>query len=93
MSADTMSSGAGPGRVAILGAGPIGLDAALACSDAGWDFTVYEAGDSVAGHVCAWQHARMFTPWSLNVSPRMREHLVAAAGASLTATPCRPGQS
>ncbi len=66
------------GHVAILGAGPIGLDAALACSAAGWSFTLYEAGDSVAAHVRAWQHARMFTPWSLNVSPRMRDRLQGA---------------
>ncbi|MHA6757106.1 hypothetical protein [Streptacidiphilus sp. PAMC 29251] len=63
-----------PRHVAILGAGPVGLDAALACTDAGWPFTVYEAGDTVAAHVRAWGHARLFTPWDLNVSGRMRTH-------------------
>lgn len=67
--------GVSPGHVAILGAGPIGLDAALACADAGWSHTIYEAGESAGAHVRAWQHASMFTPWSLNVSPRMRRHL------------------
>ncbi|MEU0337481.1 FAD-dependent oxidoreductase [Streptomyces bobili] len=62
-------------HVAILGAGPVGLDAALACADAGWPFTVYEAADTVAAHVRAWGHARLFTPWDLNVSHRMRAHL------------------
>ncbi|MEC4018003.1 FAD-dependent oxidoreductase [Streptomyces sp. H27-D2] len=62
-------------HVAILGAGPVGLDAALACADAGWPFTVYEAGDTVAAHVRAWGHVRLFTPWDLNVSRRMRTHL------------------
>ncbi|MDJ0463854.1 hypothetical protein [Streptomyces sp. H27-C3] len=62
-------------HVAILGAGPVGLDAALACADAGWPFTVYEAGDTVAAHVRDWGHARLFTPWDLNVSRRMRTHL------------------
>jgi 2-polyprenyl-6-methoxyphenol hydroxylase-like FAD-dependent oxidoreductase len=33
-----------PNQVAILGAGPIGLDAALACLAAGWPCTVHEAG-------------------------------------------------
>ncbi|MCZ4102601.1 hypothetical protein G3I60_35700 [Streptomyces sp. SID13666] len=65
-------------HVAILGAGPIGLDAALACADAGWAFTVYEAGETVAAHVRAWGHARLFTPWDLNVSGRMRTHLPGA---------------
>ncbi|WP_149182571.1 NAD(P)-binding domain-containing protein [Streptomyces sp. TRM49041] len=62
-------------HVAILGAGPVGLDAALACADAGWPFTLYEAADTVAAHVRAWGHVRFFTPWDLNVSRRMRAHL------------------
>ena len=65
-----------PRHVAILGAGPIGLDAALACVDAGWSFTVYESAPVVGAHVRAWGHVRLFTPWSMNVSPRMRAHLV-----------------
>ncbi|MFH0241449.1 hypothetical protein ACGRHY_03190 [Streptomyces sp. HK10] len=62
-------------HVAILGAGPVGLDAALACADAGWPFTVYEAGGTTAAHVRTWGHVRLFTPWDLNVSHRMRRHL------------------
>ncbi len=69
---------AGPGHVAILGAGPIGLDAALACLDHGWPCTVYESAASVAANVTAWSHVRLFTPWSMNVSPRMLTHLNAA---------------
>jgi cation diffusion facilitator CzcD-associated flavoprotein CzcO len=62
-------------HVAILGAGPVGLDAALACADAGWPFTVYEASGAVAAHLRAWGHVRLFTPWELNSSHRMRTHL------------------
>lgn len=65
-------------RLAILGAGPTGLEAALAAADLGWPFTVYEAGDGPAAHVRAWGHVRLFTPWSLNVSPRMARQLEAA---------------
>ena len=67
-----------PGRVAILGAGPIGLDAALACAERGWPCTVYEAAETVGGNVRAWGHVQLFTPWEMNVSPRMRAHLRAA---------------
>jgi len=67
-----------PARVAILGAGPVGLDAALAAADAGWPFTIYESGPRVAAHVRQWQHVRLFTPWSMNVSERMATHLNAA---------------
>ncbi len=68
----------GPGHVAILGAGPIGLDAALACLDKGWPCTVYESAASVAANVTAWSHIRLFTPWSMNVSARMCAHLQAS---------------
>ncbi|MGH3493614.1 MAG: hypothetical protein ACRDQ1_10295 [Sciscionella sp.] len=64
-----------PMGVAILGAGPVGLDAAVACADAGLPFTVYEAGSAVGTHVARWGHVRLFTPWTMNVSPRMRAHL------------------
>lgn len=68
----------GPGRVAILGAGPIGLDAALAFLDEGWSVAGYEAAASVAANVLAWSHIRLFTPWSMNTSVRMRARLDAA---------------
>ena len=62
-------------RIAILGAGPIGLEAALAAAERGDDFTVYESASTVGGHVRRWGHVRTFTPWSMNVSPRMRRAL------------------
>lgn len=69
-------------RMAILGAGPTGLEAALAAVDAGIPFTVYEASSGVAGHVRSWQHVTLFSPWSMDVSPRARRHLE-SAGCSL----------
>lgn len=67
---------------AILGAGPTGLEAALACAEHGYPFTLYEASDDVAGHVRGWGHVRLFTPWSMNVSRRMRRSLDAAGTAA-----------
>jgi thioredoxin reductase len=67
-------------RIAILGAGPIGLEAALAAARRGDDFTVYEAAATVGGHVRRWGHVRTFTPWAMNVSPRMRAALPSAPG-------------
>jgi hypothetical protein len=64
-----------PARVAILGAGPIGLEAALAAAERGLDFTVFEAADDVGGHVRRWGHVRTFTPWDLTVSERARRAL------------------
>lgn len=62
-------------RLAILGAGPTGLEAALAAAEKGLPFTLYEQADAVAAHVRAWGHVRLFSPWSLDVSPRMRKAL------------------
>src|SRR3954452_19161634 len=71
-------------RVAILGAGPIGLEAALAAAERGWDFTVFEGADRAGGNVRDWGHVRLFTPWEMNVSDRMRRPFPAAPpGASL----------
>lgn len=61
--------------VAILGAGPVGIETALAAVDAGLRFVLYEAGDEPASHVAEWGHVSLFTPWSLSVSPRLRRHL------------------
>ena len=64
-----------PPRIAILGAGPIGLEAALAARARGLDVRVYESASTVGGNVARWGHVRTFTPWSMNVSPRMRAAL------------------
>ena len=72
---------------AILGAGPTGLEAALACAERGYPFTLYEGSEQVAGHVRSWGHVRLFTPWSMNASPRMRRALDAAG------TPAPDGES
>jgi hypothetical protein len=78
-------------RIAILGAGPTGLEAALAAADEGFPFTVYEAAPSVAGNVRAWGHVRLFTPWEMNVSPRMRRHLEAAGAETPDGAGCPTG--
>src|SRR3954453_459144 len=71
-------------RVAILGAAPGCLEAALAVAARGWDFTVYESADRPGGNVREWGHVRLFTPWDMNVSDRMRRALPdAPAGGSL----------
>jgi thioredoxin reductase len=64
-----------PLRIAILGAGPIGLEAALAATTAGHDARVFEAAPTVGGNAARWGHVCMFTPWSMNVSDRMRAAL------------------
>jgi thioredoxin reductase len=57
--------------VAVIGAGPIGVDAALAAHERGWGVVVFERLAQVAGNVRDWGHVRMFTPWSMDISSRM----------------------
>lgn len=53
--------------IAIIGAGPAGLEAALACLDAGHEVAVYERG-RVGDAVLRWGHVSLFSPWSMNRS-------------------------
>ncbi len=53
--------------IAIIGAGPIGLEAALAAEKAGLAFTIYERGE-IADAVRQWGHVRMFSPFAMNAT-------------------------
>jgi thioredoxin reductase len=55
-------------RVAILGAGPVGIEAAHRAVRLGFDTLVLEAGN-VAQHLRSFGHVRLFTPWSMLTSP------------------------
>lgn len=77
--------------LAILGAGPIGMEAALAAAERGLDFTLYEAAPAVGGHLRSWGHVRLFTPWSMNLSRRMRARLLAADRAAPDGDACPTG--
>lgn len=75
MPGSASDSSPAPRRLAILGAGPVGLDAALAGLQAGFDVTLFEAGSRPGANVRSWSHVRMFSPWEMNVSDRMRQAL------------------
>lgn len=57
-----------PAKIAVIGAGPIGLEAALYARFLGYEVVIYERGD-VAHHVQRWGHVRMFSPFGMNRSP------------------------
>ena len=87
-------------KLAILGAGPIGLEAALAAHSRGYDVKIFERGE-VADSVRQWGHVRMFSPFAMNVSvegfgllrargidlPNGQERLTGAAFADLYLDP------
>jgi thioredoxin reductase len=53
--------------MAILGAGPIGLEAGLYARFLGYDVRIFDRG-RVAENVRRWGHVKMFTPMSMNTS-------------------------
>lgn len=57
-----------PAKIVVMGAGPIGLEAALYARFLGYDVVIYERG-RVAEHVHRWGHVRMFSPFGMNRSP------------------------
>jgi hypothetical protein len=52
-------------RIAVLGAGPVGLEAALYARALGLPVTVYERG-RVAEHLQRWGHVKLFSPFGMN---------------------------
>lgn len=55
-------------RVAILGAGPIGLEAGLYAKKLDLPFTIFERG-RIGEHLLRWGHVRLFSPFGMNVTP------------------------
>ncbi len=56
-----------PSRIAVLGAGPIGLEVALYARCLGYNVDVYERG-RVCENVLRWGHVTMFSPFGMNRS-------------------------
>src|SRR3954467_10663050 len=58
-----------PNRVAVIGAGPVGLAAAAHLLARGLEPVVFEAGDAVGASIREWGHVRVFSPWEYNLDP------------------------
>jgi len=61
-------------RVVVVGAGPMGLAAAIGAVDRGYEVTVVERGQ-IGQSLRSWGTTRFFTPLEMNVPPRFREIL------------------
>jgi thioredoxin reductase len=68
-------------KIAIIGGGPIGLEAALRARREGYDVLLFEAG-RVGEHFARYGSVRLFTPFRMNSTPLGRE-LLRQAGARL----------
>src|SRR5262245_31503951 len=63
-----------PPRVAVLGAGPVGVEAALYAASLKMTVRLYERGD-VGANLRQWGHVRLFTPFAMNTTPLGRATL------------------
>jgi len=54
-------------KVAVIGAGPVGLAAAAHLLERGLKPIVLEAGPETAHLIRQWSHVRLFSPWAYNV--------------------------
>ena len=70
-----------PKRIAIIGAGPIGVEAALYGAMAGFDVSLFERGE-IADNVRRWAFVQVFTEWGRNRSP-LAEKLLRERGETL----------
>jgi thioredoxin reductase len=61
--------------LAVIGAGPVGLEAASAALGHGFDVHVLERG-AVGASVLGWGHVSLFTPWRMNLGPSSAERLL-----------------
>jgi hypothetical protein len=76
--------------MAILGAGPIGLEAAIYARALGYDPVVYERGDA-GEHVRRWGFIRLFSPWKLETSPLGLEEVRRSGGTEPDPESCPTG--
>lgn len=56
-----------PPRIAILGAGPIGLEAGLYARQLKLPYTIFEQG-RIGEHVMRWGHVKLFSPFGMNTT-------------------------
>jgi thioredoxin reductase len=67
-------------RLIVIGAGPIGLEAALGAIERGFDVTVLEK-DAPGASLMKWGATKFFSPLGMNVGARSKKYLGAAAPA------------
>ena len=65
--------------IAVLGAGPVGLSAAVRLLERGLEPLILEAAADVAASPRDWGHVRLFSPWRYNVD-KSAVALLEAAG-------------
>lgn len=66
-------------KVAVIGAGPVGLAAAAQLYERGLNPIVLESGSEVGNSIRQWAHVRLFSPWRYNID-KASKRLLDSAG-------------
>jgi thioredoxin reductase len=66
-------------RLAILGGGPTGVEAAVAAAERGYDVHLFERG-AIGDAMRKWSHVHMFSPFEMNASELGRRKVHAEVG-------------
>jgi len=67
--------------VVVIGAGPVGMSAAVQLLERNVDVVVLEAADDVGATQRDWGHVRLFSPWRYNMDKTAVRHLEATGWA------------
>ncbi len=62
--------------VAIIGAGPVGLAAAVHLLKGNQKFIIFESGKTVGTNILSWSHVKVFSSWEYNIDKLSEELLV-----------------
>lgn len=76
-------------RVAIIGAGPVGLECAHYALKCGYTVRVFDSSDQVAAYMHSWRHIAMFSSWATLRSP-LGASIVEARGYKLQSESLHP---
>ena len=71
-----------PLQIAVIGAGPIGIEAALEAARRGFEVSVYEIGRA-GESVLRWGHVRLFSPFGMNSTEQGRSEVDAIPNSRL----------
>jgi thioredoxin reductase len=63
-------------RVAIIGAGPVGMAAAAHLTKRNIPFMLFESGATVGSSITSWGHVKVFSPWKYNIDKVAKELLL-----------------
>lgn len=55
-------------RIAVLGAGPIGLEVTLYARYLGYGVELFERSGAIAANIADWGHVRLFSPFGMNAT-------------------------